>query len=50
VVTLAYFSTLVGRPVCDARGERVGKLVDLLVPADTDYPAIEALAVVPHRG
>jgi magnesium transporter len=50
VVTMAYFSTLLGRPVCDARGEPVGKLVDLLAPAATDYPSIEALAVQPRHG
>ena len=47
---MAYFSTLIGRPVCDARGERVGKLVDLLAPAATDYPSVDALAVESRRG
>src|SRR5579885_1102808 len=47
---MAYFSTLIGRPVCDARGERIGKLVDLLAPAATDYPSIDALAVEAGRG
>ena len=42
---MAYFSTLIGRPVCDARGEPVGKLVDLLAPAAVDYPSIDALVV-----
>ncbi|HLH22731.1 MAG TPA: CBS domain-containing protein [Chloroflexota bacterium] len=47
---MAHFSTLLGRPVCDAAGQTVGKLVDLIVPADTDYPAIQALVAQPRRG
>ncbi|HZR99434.1 MAG TPA: CBS domain-containing protein [Chloroflexota bacterium] len=47
---MAHFSTLLGRPVCDAAGQPVGKLVDLIVPADTDYPAIQALVAQPRRG
>jgi magnesium transporter len=47
---MAHFSTLLGRPVCDAAGQTVGKLVDLVVPADTDYPAIQALVAQPRRG
>jgi CBS domain-containing protein/sporulation protein YlmC with PRC-barrel domain len=50
VVAMAHFSTLLGRPVCDAAGQTVGKLVDLVVPADTDYPAIQALVAQPRRG
>ena len=47
---MAHFSTLLGRPVCDAAGHPVGKLVDLIVPADTDYPAIQALVAQPRQG
>src|SRR6266851_8523788 len=47
---MAYFSTLLGRPVCDAHGQPVGKLVDLLAPSATDYPSIEALSVQPRHG
>ncbi|HZU07726.1 MAG TPA: CBS domain-containing protein [Chloroflexota bacterium] len=47
---MAYFSTLLGRPVHDATGRRVGKLVDLIVPAATDYPPVRALVVEPRRG
>jgi magnesium transporter len=47
---MAHFSTLLGRPVRDAAGQTVGKLVDLIVPADTDYPAIQALVAQPRQG
>jgi CBS domain-containing protein/sporulation protein YlmC with PRC-barrel domain len=47
---MAYFSALLGRAVYDAAGSTVGKLVDLVVPADTDYPAIQALVVERRRG
>ncbi|HEY7062024.1 MAG TPA: CBS domain-containing protein [Chloroflexota bacterium] len=47
---MAHFSALLGRPVCDAAGQPVGKLVDLIVPADTDYPAIQALVAEPRHG
>src|SRR4051812_46315377 len=47
---MAYFSALMGRSVCDATGQRLGKLVDLVVPAATDYPPIQALAVQERHG
>src|SRR6476469_7579593 len=50
VVAMAHFSALLGRPVCDAAGQPVGKLVDLIVPADIDYPPIQALVAEPRRG
>jgi len=42
---VALISDLLGRPVRDARDSTVGKLVDLLVPANEDYPSVIAIAV-----
>jgi magnesium transporter len=47
---MQYVSELLGAPVRDAAGRVVGKVTDLLVPADTDYPAVDAVALKPSRG
>ena len=47
---MQYVSELLGAPVRDPAGRVVGKVADLLVPADADYPAIEAVALKPPRG
>ncbi len=47
---MAYVSSLLGRPVADAEGERVGSLEDLvaLVP-ERGHPQITAIVVKSHR-
>lgn len=40
-----FLSDLIGREVRDANGERIGKLVDLVVPVSQDYPTIAALCL-----
>lgn len=47
---MALLSDLLGRPVADAQGQSIGKLADLLVPANEDYPAIVAVAIKPAHG
>jgi magnesium transporter len=47
---MQYVSELLGRPVRDPDGHVVGKLSDLLVPADADYPAVEAVSLKSPRG
>jgi sporulation protein YlmC with PRC-barrel domain len=47
---MQYVSELLGAAVRDPAGQVVGKVADLLVPADADYPAIEAVALKPARG
>ena len=47
---MQYVSELLGAPVRDPAGRVVGKVTDLLVPADADYPAIEAVSLKPARG
>jgi magnesium transporter len=42
---MPFFSQIAGRPVLDARGDSQGKIADLVVSADTDYPVIKAVAV-----
>ena len=39
---MPYLSEMLDRPVADASGQEVGRLVDLIVPADVDYPAVAA--------
>jgi CBS domain-containing protein len=45
-----YASELIGASVRDPDGQIVAKVADLLVPADADYPAVEALALKPRHG
>ncbi len=45
-----YVSELIGAPVRDPDGHVVGRVADLLVPADADYPAIEGVALKSARG
>ena len=47
---MQYVSELIGAPVRDPDGRVVAKVADLLVPADADYPMVEALALKPSRG
>lgn len=44
-VATVYLSELLGAPVRDVSGRAVGRVADLIAPADTDYPAIAGLAV-----
>jgi CBS domain-containing protein len=47
---MQYVSELIGSPVRDPDGRVVAKVTDLLVPADADYPTVEALALQPPKG
>jgi magnesium transporter len=47
---MQYVSELLGAPVRDPDGRVVAKIADLLVPADEDYPAVEAVALKPPKG
>jgi CBS domain-containing protein len=47
---MQYVSELIGAPVRDPDGRVVAKVTDLLVPADADYPTVEALALKPSKG
>jgi magnesium transporter len=47
---MQYVSELIGAPVRDPDGHVVARVADLLVPADADYPAVEALALKPRSG
>ena len=47
---MQYVSELIGASVRDPDGHIVAKISDLLVPADADYPALEALALKPPKG
>ena len=47
---MQYVSELIGAPVRDPAGRVVARVVDLLVPADADYPAVEALSLKPRKG
>jgi len=42
---MPFFSQIAGRPVHDSRGEIQGKVADLVVSADAQYPIIKAVAV-----
>ena len=46
---MPFLSELLGRPVVDAAGQRLGKLADLIVPAAVDYPVVKALVVADGR-
>jgi CBS domain-containing protein len=47
---MQYVSELIGAPVRDPDGHIVARVADLLVPADADYPAVEALSLRPRKG
>jgi flagellar motility protein MotE (MotC chaperone)/sporulation protein YlmC with PRC-barrel domain len=47
---MQYVSELIGSPVRDPDGRVVAKVADVLVPADADYPAVDALALKPPKG
>jgi CBS domain-containing protein len=47
---MQYVSELIGAPVRDPDGRVVAKVADLLVPADADYPTVEAVALKPSKG
>ena len=47
---MQYVSELIGASVRDPAGHVVARVVDLLVPADADYPAVEALSLKPRKG
>jgi magnesium transporter len=47
---MQYVSELLGTPVRDPYGRVVAKVADLLVPADADYPPVEAVALKTSRG
>ncbi|MDD1720676.1 MAG: CBS domain-containing protein [Euryarchaeota archaeon] len=44
-MALLSLSEIVKKPVIDIHGEKVGKLVDVIVSADTPYPKVKALTV-----
>ncbi|MGZ7115732.1 MAG: magnesium transporter MgtE N-terminal domain-containing protein [Halobacteriota archaeon] len=44
-MALLSLSEIVKKPVIDIHGERVGKLADVIVSADTPYPKVKALSV-----
>lgn len=47
---MQYVSELIGAAVRDPEGHVVARVADLLVPAEDDYPAIEALALKAGKG
>ncbi len=47
---MQYVSELIGAPVRDPAGRVVARVADLLVPADADYPAVDAVALKPSEG
>ncbi|MBV8720245.1 MAG: magnesium transporter [Chloroflexi bacterium] len=47
---MQYVSELLGAPVCDPEGRVVAKVSDVLVAADADYPAVDAVALKPRNG
>src|SRR5262249_58541934 len=47
---MQYVSELIGAPVRDPDGRVVARVADLLVPADADYPAVDAVALKPANG
>ncbi len=44
-MALLSLSEIVKKPVIDVHGERVGKLADVIVSAETPYPKVQALTV-----
>jgi CBS domain-containing protein len=47
---MQYVSELIGAPVRDSAGRVVARVADLLVPADADFPAVDAVALKPASG
>ena len=47
---MQYVSELLGAPVRDPDGHVVARVSDVLVPADADYPAVDAIALKPPKG
>ncbi len=47
---MQYVSELLGAPVRDPDGRVVARVSDLLVPADADYPTVDAVALKPPKG
>jgi len=47
---MAYMSELIGKPVVEADGERVGQLADLIASARGDLPHPKIVAIVVKRG
>lgn len=47
---MPYLSEVIGRPVRDAAGQVVGRLADLIVPAEVDFPPVTALAIKRPEG
>jgi CBS domain-containing protein len=45
-----YVSELLGAPVSDPDGHVVAKVADVLVAADADYPAVDAVELKPRKG
>jgi CBS domain-containing protein len=44
-----FFSSLLGRPVLDASGDRVGRVADLIAATGEPYPPIETLIIATGR-
>src|SRR5215471_10553381 len=47
---MQYVSELLGARVNDPDGHTVGHVSDVLVAADADYPAVDAVALKPRKG
>lgn len=47
---MQYVSELLGAPVSDPDGRVIGKVDDVLVAADADYPTVDAVALKPRQG
>jgi len=47
---MPYLSTLIGRPITDLEGERIGTLQDLVASVQADKPHPEVVAVAVKRG
>lgn len=47
---MPFVSELLGRPVRDAAGRIVGKLTDIIVPGEVDYPTVRAVCLTTSDG
>ncbi len=47
---MPYVSELIGAAVHDPAGRVVGKVADLLVPAEADFPTVDRVAVKTGKG
>jgi magnesium transporter len=45
-----FFSSLLGQPVLDATGQRIGRVADLVAATGEPYPPIESLVLAARRG